>query len=351
MVKNSSFILFAIILVFTACSSKSNYSRKPVTTIQINPSSKVIPIGQDFTVSLQTKVKDGKLKNTDVFIDNQLVSSKSEEQFSVTLNSRNYQPGNHTIKAVSYKTDGVSGTNYVNVLVPSDIIPKVMNYTIVKTLPHSNENFTEGFEFLDNILYEGTGNNGTSFVYAYKPGESKYIKSLKIDDKYFGEGITLLKDKIYQLTYKTKIGFVYDLKSFKKVGEFTFTSEEGWGLTNDGTYLIMSDGTSKINYIDPSTFKIVKSIEVTDNNGVIDNINELEYVDGVIYSNIWTKNSILKIDAKTGKVLAICNMESLYSKFNTSGIDVLNGIAYNRGEDLFYVTGKLWPKMFAVKFN
>jgi len=351
MAKNFSLFVFALIVVFSACSSKSNYSRKPVTNIQITPSSKIITLGNDFSISFQTKVKDGKIKNIELYLDNQLLTSTEKPDFSITVDSKKYLSGNHVIKTVAYKTDGVSGTNSNSIVILSDIVPQSLNCTIVKTFPHSKESFVEGLEFLGDVLYEGTGNNGDSYIFNYKPAENKVIQSLKIDDNYFGEGITILNDKIYQLTYKTKIGFIYDLKSFKKIGEFTFTSEEGWGLTNDGKNLIMSDGTSKINYINPTDFKIVNSIEVCDNKGTIDNINELEYVDGVIYSNIWTKNTILKIDAKTGKVLAYINMESLLSKINTTSIDVLNGIAYNRGEDLFYVTGKYWPKLFAVKFN
>jgi glutaminyl-peptide cyclotransferase len=351
MVKNFSSLVFALIVVFTACSNNNNYSRKPVTNIQITPSSKIITPGNDFTISLQTKMKDGKLKNIDLFIDNQLITSTDKLDFNIKIDSKKYLPGNHTIKSVATKTDGVFGSNSTTLFISSDIIPQKLTFSIVKTFPHNTDNFTEGFEFVDDVLYEGTGNNGTSFVYGYKPGDNKAIRSVKIDDQYFGEGITVLNGKLYELTYKTKIGFIYDFKTFKKIGEFTFSSNEGWGLTNDGKSLIMSDGTSKINFIDPNTFKIIRTIEVCDNNGVIDNINELEYIDGIIYSNIWTKNTILKIDANTGKILAYIDMQSLLSKVNTSSIDVLNGIAYNRNDKLFYLTGKYWPKIFAVKFN
>jgi len=351
MIKSFSLLVITFILVFSGCSNKSNYSRKPVTNIQITPSSKIITTGNDFSISILTKVSDGKLKNIDLFIDNELITSTDKLDFSIKIDSKKYLPGNHTIKTVAYKTDGVSSSNAITILISSDISPKNLQFNVVKTLPHNTLYFTEGLEFYNDVLYEGTGNNGTSNIYAYKPGESKILKSIKLDDEYFGEGITIFNGKVYQLTYKHKIGFIYDLNSFKKLGEFSFASNEGWGLTNDGKHLIMSDGTSKIHFIDTSDFKIVKSIEVCDNKGIIENINELEYVDGVIYANIWTRNTILKIDSKTGKVLAYINMQSLLSKINTTSVDVFNGIAFNKKENIFYVTGKYWPKIFAVSFE
>jgi glutaminyl-peptide cyclotransferase len=351
MIKNFLLLVFALLVVFSGCSNKTNYSRKPVTNILITPSNKMVTLGNDFSILLQTKVKNGKLKNIDLFIDDQLITSTNKIEFSLKIDSKKFLPGNHYIKTVAYKTDGITASNGTSILILSDIVPKKSSFQLVKTLPHDVLNFTQGFEFLNDVLYEGTGNHGTSKIVAYKPGEGKIIKSLKIDDQYFGEGITILNDKIYQLTYKSRIGFVYDLNTFKKTGEFNFLSNEGWGLCNDGKYLIMSDGTSKIHFINPVDFQIVRSIEVCDNGGVIEGINELEYVDGVIFANIWTRNTILKIDAKSGKVLAYYNMESLLSKINNAAIDVLNGIAYNKNEDLFYVTGKFWPKIFVVKFE
>ena len=160
-----------------------------------------------------------------------------------------------------------------------------------------------------------------------------------------------MNDKIYQLTYKAQKGFVYDVNTFEKIGEFTFASKEGWGLTNNGELLIMSDGTSKISYIDPENFKVVKSIEVSFPDGFVNNLNELEYVDGVIYANIWTSEKIVKFDAETGKVMAFINMNGLLTNFNAQRVDVLNGIAYHPDEQLFYVTGKWWPRVFKVVFE
>jgi glutaminyl-peptide cyclotransferase len=349
--KSLFFTIFTILLVISGCSSKTNYSRKPTTNIQITPANKIVTCGNDFSVSFHTKLKEGKIKKIDLFVDNQFITTTSELDFTTSINSKNLLPGNHSVRTIALKTDGVSSTNYSTFLIISDIKPQNLNFKIQNTYVHNTSYFTEGLEFYNGLLFEGTGNKGTSLVVSYNPKNGKILSSMKIDDQYFGEGITILNGKLYQLTYQTKVGFVYNVNTFKKEREFTFTSEEGWGLTNDGKYLIMSDGTSKINFINPDNFEVIKSIEVCDNRGIINNINELEYVDGVIYSNIWMTNTILKIDALTGKVLAYINMNDLLSSINSSTVDVLNGIAYNQKENTFYVTGKYWPKMFSVRFE
>jgi glutaminyl-peptide cyclotransferase len=351
MVKRIFFSIFTLIVVISGCSSKTNYSRKPVTNIQITPSNKIVTYGNDFSISLHTKLKEGKIKQIDLFVDNQIITSTSDLDFSTTLNSKNFLPGNHSVRIIALKTDGISSVNYSSISIVSDIVPQKLNYKILNTYSHNTSYFTEGFEFYKGLLFEGTGDYGTSYVVSYNPKNGKIFSSIKNDDQYFGEGITILNGKIYQLTYKTQIGFIYNVNTFEKEGEFTFNSKEGWGLTSDGKNLIMSDGTSKIHFINPSDFKIINSIEVCDNAGVLNNINELEYLNGCIYANILGRYTIIKIDASTGKVLAYINMEGLLASINTSSIDVLNGIAYNQSENSFYVTGKLWPKMFSVRFE
>ncbi len=172
-------------------------------------------------------------------------------------------------------------------------------------------------------------------------------------NKYFGEGIAFLKGKVYQLTYKTKIGFIYDAKTFKKLGEFTYPSQQGWGMTTDGAYLIMSDSTPDLHYLDPATFKLVRSIKVMENNTPVDQVNELEYINGYIYANHYTKNDILKIDPANGRVvgkldLSLLNAQAL-NKYH--GSMEMNGIAYDSAVDKVYITGKLWPDIYAIRFS
>ena len=202
-----------------------------------------------------------------------------------------------------------------------DNTPPVINYTVVKALPHDTTSYTEGLLFHDGQLYESTGTepempvSRRSMFGTVDLTSGKITPKVELDrNKYFGEGIVFLNGKVYQLTYTTKIGFVYDAKTFKKLGEFTFPSKEGWGMTTDGTWLIMSDGSSNINYLDPNTFRLVKVLGVTDNNGPVSNINELELIKGYLYANQWQTNYILKIDPASGKVVGKMNMESLDSE-------------------------------------
>lgn len=242
----------------------------------------------------------------------------------------------------------------------ADNAPAAINYSVVKALPHDTTSFTEGLLFHDGALYESTGTEPTmpesrrSEFGAVDPVTGKINKKVEIDrDKYFGEGICFLHDKVYQLTWTTKIGFIYDAKTFKKLGEFTIPTKEGWGMTTDGTDLILSDGTSNISYMDPNTFRLKKVLGVTDNNGPVSNINELELIKGFLYANQWETNYILKIDPSSGKVVGKMDLTSLveeaHNKF--AGADVLNGIAYDSTANKVYVTGKLWPDIYEIKFN
>jgi len=184
MVKRLLISIFTLIVVITGCSSKTNYSRKPVTNIQITPSNKVVMIGNDFSISSHTKLKDGKIKQIDLFVDNQLIKTTIELDFSIKLNSKYFLPGNHSIKIVVLKTDGISSINYYSISILSDIVPQKLNYKIINTYSHNTVYFTEGFEFYNGTLFEGTGDYGTSYVVSYNPKNSKIISSLKIDNQY-----------------------------------------------------------------------------------------------------------------------------------------------------------------------
>jgi len=237
--------------------------------------------------------------------------------------------------------------------------PTVLNYTVVNAYPHDTTSYTEGFLVHDGQLFESSGSpndmSSTRSLFGVvdlKTGKIN-VKAELDKKKYFGEGIVFLNGKVYQLTWQTKVGFIYDAKTFKKIGEFTFPSAEGWGMTTDGTSLIMGDGTSNIYYLDPNNFKLLKIVGVTDNNGPLANINELEYINGFIYANVYQTNYIVKIDPVSGKVLARADLSSLQkeAKLKYPDIDYLNGIAYDSASKKIYVTGKLWPNIYEIKFN
>ncbi|WP_207433977.1 glutaminyl-peptide cyclotransferase [Sabulibacter ruber] len=240
-----------------------------------------------------------------------------------------------------------------------DAEPAVINYGVVKTLPHDTTAFTEGLQVYNGQLYESTGSpqdlpQARSVVGVVDLETGKLIPKVEIDrEKYFGEGIVFLNGKVYQLTYQSKVGFVYDAGTFQKVGEFSFASKEGWGLTTEGKHLIMSDGTNVLSYLDPVTFKKVKELKVYDHNGPVANINELEFINGFLYANIYTTNYIVKINPQNGEVVGRLDLTSLAQdalRKNRNSLE-LNGIAYDSTAGHVLVTGKLWPTMYAIKFN
>lgn len=234
--------------------------------------------------------------------------------------------------------------------------PTPLNYSVINVYPHDTSAFTEGLEFHAGTLYESTGDSdykGISKLSKNEISTGKDLQKINLSKEYFGEGITILNNKIYQLTYKTGKCFVYDFKTFKKIGEFNYEGE-GWGMTNDGKHLIMNNGNNNLYFRDPETFKIVNTVGVIDNNGPVAMINELEYVDGFIYANIWMTNYIIKIDAKSGRVIAKADFTNLINQYVPETITAgayLNGIAYDNIGKKFFITGKNWSKLFEMKFN
>lgn len=242
--------------------------------------------------------------------------------------------------------------------------PPAINYTVLNALPHDKDSYTEGFLVYDGKLYESSGapqgeEKTRSVVGIVDPATGKLNVKTELDKKkYFGEGIAIIDNKLYQITWKNaegliKKGFIYDLKTFKKIGEFDFPSNEGWGMTTDGKSLIMSDGSSNISFLDPVTFKTNRIVGVTDNNGPVGNINELEYVNGNILANIYETPYIIRIDPNTGKVLGRADFSSLVKELKLKDPDAeyMNGIAYDSAKNKIYITGKLWPNIYEVRLN
>jgi len=234
-----------------------------------------------------------------------------------------------------------------------------IDYFLVNSFPHDTTAFTEGFLIYNGKLYESTGasrelpqTRSLFGVVDLKTG--KIEKKIELDKTmYFGEGIAFLNGKVYQLTYKTKVGFIYDSNSFKNLGEFTFPSDEGWGMTTDDKNLIMSDGTHKLTYLDPNTLQATKTLSVSENGYVKEKLNELEFINGYIYANIWMTNTIVKINPENGNVVGLLDLTSLADEAKNlyPWSQEMNGIAYDSSTDKIYVTGKLWPKIYEIKFN
>jgi glutamine cyclotransferase len=230
-------------------------------------------------------------------------------------------------------------------------VAKSISYSIKKIFPHDSKAYIQGLTVANGRLFESTGQAG-SWIAEVDIGTGQHDKKVVLDKKYFGEGITILNNKIYQLTWKNHIGFIYDLKNFIKIGEFQY-NHEGWGITADDKNLIVSDGTSKIRYLDTLSLQSVKEIVVKEGEVLVDQLNELEFIDGFIFANQYQTNYILKIDPATGLVIGRMDLSRLAEKIYPLNpqADVLNGIAYEKKSKLLLVTGKLWPALFAVKIE
>lgn len=241
----------------------------------------------------------------------------------------------------------------------AETAPAFMEYTVVNVFPHDTSSYTEGLLVHDEKLFESTGRVGFSKFAEIDLATGKPIREHYTDKTVFGEGIAIFDNKIYQLTYRSNKVFVYDLNSFNKIAEYPWAGE-GWALTHDGESLIASTGSSNLQLLDPNTLQVKKTLHVTDQNGPVDNINELEYVDGFIYANQFMTNNILKINAQTGRVVAKADLTDIFAQggkvFNPALLpdpneDVLNGIAYDSARGSFLVTGKQWPYLFEIKFR
>lgn len=228
----------------------------------------------------------------------------------------------------------------------------VYGATVVRTYPHDPGAFTEGLFYLNGFLYESTGLEGKSSIRKVDLSTGRVLQSRPIDPKYFGEGIVAWKGKLVELTWKSQIGFTYDLSSFRPRGSFHYAGE-GWALTQDGKRLIMSDGTPQLRFLDPVSLKQIGRVPVTLNGRPLGDINELEWVKGEVLANIWQTNDIVRIDPATGKVTGVIDLTPLVDQEGAKGrsIDVLNGIAYDAQHDRLFVTGKLWPDVFEIKLT
>ncbi len=225
----------------------------------------------------------------------------------------------------------------------------VFGYKIVNTYPHDTNSFTQGLIFDKGVLYESTGLNGHSAVKIVDLKTGKTLKSHELPDNYFGEGIAIIENKIIQLTWRSKTGFVYDKKTLKLIKKFSYQTQ-GWGITYDGKYLIISDGSAVLYFMDPNTFKVVGTLEVYGDSGKVSKLNELEYINGEIYANICGTEKIARINPKTGRVTAWIDLSGLLNKEDKKNrVDILNGIAFNSDKGRLFVTGKLWPKLFEIE--
>ena len=227
---------------------------------------------------------------------------------------------------------------------------QVYGYQVVRSYPHDSEAFTQGLEFADGFLYESTGLNGRSSIRKVALGTGDVVQRRAVGAEHFGEGITIWQDKLFELTWQSQLALVYDRRTFQPLRTFSY-SGEGWGLTHDGTSLIMSDGTAALRFLDPVTFRERRRVTVTDGGAPVKELNELEFVRGEVWANVWTTDFIVRVDPATGRVTGWIDLRGLLPPNQRAGDAVLNGIAYDAPNDRLFVTGKLWPRLFEIKLN
>lgn len=317
--------------------------------------SKLILEGSDkYTIGDKIKFKleypdTIRLDSIKIFINNQIENVIYSEKAEIS--TEQLQVGNNNFRFEVFLQDKDREVLYKRLEFISDVTPKLLSCNIIKTYTHDSKAYTQGLFYENGYLYEGTGQKGQSSLRKIKLESGELISSRALPSQYFGEGITAYKDKIIQLTWTSRVGFIYDKEEFKLLRKVRYPTE-GWGLTTDGDKLYMSDGSEKIYILNPENFSEVDRFEVYDNEGAIDNLNELEYIDGKIYANVWQEDYIISFNPENGKVLEKIDCSKLVpEKFKGHHDYVLNGIAYDKENDRMLLTGKRWPKIYHVEFN
>ena len=334
--------LFTIISIFfLACNNSTDATK--LFDIQLEGQKKSFQRNDKVGIAIKNK-KDLAISKVEYFIDGkQLPITNGKITFDIE------KLGSKVLVAkIDYKDTSVDITKKIKVLAEKS--PDVYTYEIVNTFPHDKTSFTQGLEFKNDTLFEGTGRKGQSILRKIDYKTGKVLQQIDLDNSVFGEGLTVLNDKVFQLTWQSGLGYVYNKSDLSKIQTFSYgKSKEGWGLCNDGEKIYKSDGTEKIWILNPDNLEEIDFIETVTNKSIFNKANELEYVDGKIYANVWQKESMMIIDAASGAIEGVVNFGGLKEKVEQhTQLDVLNGVAYHPERKTFFVTGKNWDKLFEV---
>lgn len=358
------FVFLTIIMLITwiiSCSGKSgNLSGKisqPATAVSDEPAAKLIKmispeenagykLNENIKVVLEAEGTDSIKIWFDGLIVNVLRNSPWEYNIPSSFTGKT---GRKALKAIAYKKGNKPQTITKFIIIYSDVDPKRNGYKVINTYPHDKEAFTQGLVYENGILYESTGQPNESSLRKVELATGKVLSQLNLGAQLFGEGIAIMGEKIYELTWESKVGFVYDKTTFKLINKIYYQTE-GWGLTTIGDKLVMSDGSNILYFMDPVMFTVVSSIEVYDNKVKVNQLNELEYINGEIWANIWQTDLIARIDPSSGKMIAYIDFKGIDPDVDTS-VNVLNGIAYDPVGKRIFVTGKNWPKLFEIRIT
>ena len=338
-----TYLALALSIIFiTSCSNTKN-------KFKLNTSKK-ITLGEKATIKFE-QLEGDKIDSVHLYVNKKRIN---KNESTIAVNTADYGVGKHLVTAlVFYPNKSTKINNSIEVLAKE--APNVYSYKIVNTYPHDKSAYTQGLEYKNGFLYETTGRRGQSTLRKVELKTGKVLQKIDLDKKYFGEGMTIFNNKIYWLTWQARKGFIYDLENFKQIGEFNYNkSNEGWGLTHNNNELIKSDGTNKIWFLNAENQSEKRNIQVYTNKYAIDNLNEIELINGKIYANKWQQNSIVIINPESGVVEGVANLNGLRDIVAKNqelepNDEVLNGIAFDKENNRLFVTGKHWSKLFEIE--
>ena len=357
----TGFILLQAVLMVQCKSEEKNHTAagnkqpaqdkpEPGRSSLIQPSDdQRFVMGETVRIEVAARGSDPAVDSMTVFVNGTKTGSRDKEPWVFDYIS-GQKTGTSVIRVVMHYNNRATGVHNVRVILLSDTPPEEISYRIVNTFPHDIGAYTQGLVYEDGYLFEGTGRENESSLRKVDIKTGEPVKLLSLAADVFGEGITIFHDRIFQLTYKSQMGYVYEKESFTRLQKVYYENKEGWGLTTDGENLIMSDGSHIIYYMDPVYFTEIKRIEVYNQKGPVTRLNELELINGKIFANIYGKHNIVIIDPESGKVTGIMNFSNILKPADQHNkIDVFNGIAWDGEGQRMFVTGKYWPKLFEVK--
>ncbi|HSO77864.1 MAG TPA: glutaminyl-peptide cyclotransferase [Bacteroidales bacterium] len=363
MKKDTVYIFFTMLLVAAVISCSGSSGKKAASDTEKEADVSTVPVRRLIEVlspadnesfsctdkivfSVARSAGNDRTDSVQLWVAGRRISTVTSLPVSVEVDPSGL-PGRMAMKAVAFSSDSKPHTVTLFVTLLSDITPALYRYRVIKAFPHDKGAYTQGLVWNDGYFYEGTGQQGESSLRKTDPVSGKVISQVNLESSLFGEGVAILGDRIFQLTWTTRVGFVYDLTTFSLINKIYYQTQ-GWGLTTLGDRLVMSDGTNVIRFLD-ADFNVLSSMEVWDNKGKVENLNELEMIDGELWANIWQTDRIARIDPLTGKVTGYIDLGNLLPREDRGpSTDVLNGIAWDAENKRIFVTGKYWPRLFEI---
>jgi len=348
----------ALVLLLSCCRKnapqqvpETSSAAKVAQTSLVAPApNTVIKIGDSVRIELASLRNDLHIDSVSVRSGKQTRTFTGGSLQRFYWSSQDHRVGQTILQVTVYYNDSLRDTHSASMVILSDLVPKKQNYRIINKYPHDSHAYTQGLIYDNGVLYESTGLEGQSSLRIVEISTGKPIKMVSLAPQYFGEGIAFYKDQVYQVTYRSQVGFVYDKRTLQQIRSFDYQIKEGWGLTTDGQNLIMTDGSAVLYFIEPEFYTQVDKVEVFDHKGMVTSLNEIEFARGKVLANVYGESYIVIIDPLTGKVTGKIDLEALMPEGSKGDYSkVLNGIAWNKENGHLYVTGKNWPVLYEIE--